>query len=180
MARILTKADYVGDCEKCEQYFDLLKQLPLPKERTLELEQLQNHQQIAQHQQIKFKTQRDSLTTNQCLIVQDFGKFYTEEGKISDLVLVFYYRDEQGIVRWQYFDHFSKEKQNFYFVRAVWHRLLSSTQLSSFQEVIIWSDGGPAHFKIAKTLYFFLNIRIVIFKEISIQLLCQLPWSFSL
>lgn len=72
IARALTKADYIGDCEKCEQYFDLLQKVPLSKESSLELKKLQHHQQVAQHQRITFQTQRDTLTGDKCIIVQVF------------------------------------------------------------------------------------------------------------
>ena len=56
-------------------------------------------------------------------------------------------------------DHFSSEKQDFYFVRAVWHTLLESETLSRFTDIKIWSDGGPQHFKVAKTLFFFSTLQ---------------------
>ena len=37
--------------------------------------------------------------------------------------------------------------------------LLNSTILSNYEHINIWSDGGPAHFKIAKTLYFFSTLE---------------------
>ena len=77
------------------------------------------------------------------------------------MILVLYFKDtNDGIVKWIYLDHFSKEIQDFFFVRAVWYKLLSFSILKKYKEVYIWSDGGPAHFKIAKTLYFFFTLEV--------------------
>lgn len=98
------------------------------------------------------------------LTFQDFSKFYTEEGKISDLILVVYFLNNQGTIEWKYLDHLSTEKQDFYFVCAVWHSALDGT-LKKYKQINVWSDGGPAHFKIAKTLYFFSTLEAIYGKK---------------
>ena len=69
MARNLTKADYIGDCDKCSKLSDLKKRSSEVIDMK-ELKQLQNHFELAIHQQTCFKTQRNNLSKDQCLIVQ--------------------------------------------------------------------------------------------------------------
>lgn len=82
------------------------------------------------------------------------------------MVLVVYTRNNEGVLSWKYLDYFSKEKQDFYFVRAVWHNALQQ-ELKDYTDIFVWSDGGPQHFKIAKTLYFFSTLEDMYKKKIT-------------
>ena len=100
------------------------------------------------------------------IIVQDFSKFYTKSGKVSDLVVVLYSKDEN--LQWKYLDYFSKDNQDFYFVQMVWMHLLGESKEinEQCQKLIIWSDGAKQHFKQAKTLYWFSHLAATSGKQI--------------
>lgn len=147
---------------------ELLQQMPLSSEKAAELDTLQKHSQLAKHQLTMFKRQKLELQQNACLIIMDFSKFYTENGKVSDLILVLYQKNvETNKLEWKYLDHFAMEKQSFSFVKAVWLQLFDSQELECFDSIYIWSDGGPQHFKIKKTIQFFSYCRISSHKHIT-------------
>jgi len=159
--RLPTKSTWMGSCEHCEEMTILLKQTPLSSEQQIQLKQLQQHNQLAKHQIEEYKKQKLQLRSKQCLIVMDFSKFYTATGKVNDLIMVMYWKNEHNKLLWKYLDYFSTESQNFAFVRTVWLYMFEQTELfKSFEDITIWSDGGPAHFKIKKTLQFFSHCRI--------------------
>lgn len=99
--------------------------------------------------------------------VQDFSKFYVTSGIVNDLVLSLYFVGDDGGITWEYWDYFSKEKQDFYYVQAVWTHLLQETDRlnSRYSFVRIWSDGAAQHFKQYKTLYWFSTLKNVCSKE---------------
>jgi len=155
LAPLPTKSTWMGGCPHCQRMKELLSKMPLPIDQLVELEQLQKHAQLSQHQIEFFKERKQQLRSKQCIIVQDFSKFYVTDGKVNDLILTIYWKQD-GELKWKYLDHFSKEKQSFAFVRAAWVRLFEDTEeLKDFDEIEIISDGGPQHFKIGKTLYLF-------------------------
>lgn len=55
----------------------------------------------------------------------------------------------------------STEKQTNVFVESSWRMLLSEFAdfFSKFKKIHIWSDGGPQHFKVLKTMGFFANFK---------------------
>ena len=140
---------------------ELLSRVPLAANEQVELVDLQKHNQLARSQITAHRQQKYNLQQNQCLIVMDFSKFYVEAGKTSDLLLVLYWKTEENKLTWTYLDQFASEQQNFTFVQAVWlHLFEETTHFNKFNEIFIWSDGGPNHFKIKKTLKFFGDCRM--------------------
>lgn len=167
-ARKLTHADYTDHCPTCAAYFGFLDRFPLtdPEEQK-DFQACENHHHIAKHQRNAFQMDRERLGPNECIVVQDFTKFYTQSQRVNDLIFVLYYRDSQGELCWRYFDYFHTDDQTFAFVQAAWTHLLDETHLlDSYSTIRIWSDGGPNHFKIAKTLYWFSVVSHLYHKQI--------------
>lgn len=110
------------------------------------------------------------VVLDECIVVQDFSKFYTRKGKVSDLVLVIYFKKEE--LEWKYLDYFTTDPQDFYTVQAIWLHLLGESREieDSIQHIIIWSDGAKQHFKQAKTMYWF--------SELAEKLNMAITWNF--
>jgi hypothetical protein len=63
---------------------------------------------------------------------------------------------------WRFFDVISsKEKQTNVFVESAWRQMMKQHQefFQDFDHFIVWSDGGPQHFKVIKTMGFFANFH---------------------
>lgn len=72
--------------------------------------------------------------------------------KVSDFVVVLITRVNEEL-NYQYLDFLTEhEPQDFYYVETVWLKILEETQLLTYQNWIIWSDRGPQHFMVGKTL----------------------------
>ena len=53
-----------------------------------------------------------------------------------------------------------KDKNDIFFVIAVWEHLLTNNFIPShLTKLHIWSDGGPKHFKIKECMYYFSTIK---------------------
>ena len=123
-SRLPTKSIWLGSCNHCHEMKELLEDVPLNNDQQKRLLELQQHNQLARHQIQTCKKQKERLRQKQCLVVMDFSKFYTQQHKVSDLVVVLYWKDVSNNLQWKYLDHFSTEKQTFPFVRTVWLHLL--------------------------------------------------------
>jgi len=159
-APLPTKFAWQSNCDHCTRMRELIKKAPLNPADQVNLTELQKHAQLARHQIEQWKKFKLNLQSHQLLIVQDFSKHYTETEKVNDFVMVFHWKNASREIRWKYLDFLSTEKQTFSFVRAVWLYLFDQTEeLKNFRELLIWSDGGPQHFKIKKTTNFFSYLR---------------------
>jgi len=112
---------------------------------------------LCHHQRSSQKEQLRNLKKNEILVIQDFTKFRDiDSGHVSDLVLVLHAKDESGEIYRQYFNYYAEDaKQTFAFVRDVWLLLFSSEVFKGIERILVWSDNGPQHFKVKKTLAFF-------------------------
>jgi len=80
------------------------------------------------------------------------------------LHFVVYYVDEDDAVTetWEYFDWFAPESNDYFFYRRAVRDLFNNTQLADGSmmhngtKFTFWSDGGPKHFKIKKSVSFVL------------------------
>ena len=173
-------------CEKCRELHDLTESqrvCPLSNDKMRRLVDLQKHKDTAKHQANQYQQCKQDLKSgkvhsiilslwlfaiygiytklflqcgDECIVVQDFTKFYTRSGKVVDLVLVVFFRNNENEINWEYLDYFSTDPEDFYLVRAAWtHLLIETTKLQRFNTIFIWSDGAVQHFKQAKTLYWF-------------------------
>jgi hypothetical protein len=138
----------------------------------IEVRDYRLHKDTADHQASEYSRQKNSLKPGECLIVEDFAgryivcndiemtqkSFFARVG-VPDLILVKYWRDEEGgELKSETYDFFSKteEKDDFHYVRSCWLYLLNNTEeLDAFHTVRIWSDGGPKHFKIRRSIFLF-------------------------
>ena len=75
---------------------------------------------------------------------------------VPDLVLYVYFK-KGGQLKSEAFDILSKkdEKEDFPYLRSAWLYLLNSGFLDDFHIIHVFSDGGPKHFKIRKSIFFF-------------------------
>jgi len=143
-----TKSDFQHECPYCG---------PLSNKS---LEKIDAHQYRKNHQQESFAFDKLNFNENECLIVQDFSKHYIKDMKhFNDLVLVLYTkrRNEAGelVLSWRYFDyHVDKLKQNWQYVATVWNHFFVEQVSGKFSRVLIWSDGGPAHFTVKLTMIY--------------------------
>jgi len=127
------------------------------------------HKEIADHQAAAMREAKHNLQEGECLVVEDFaGRFlvkaalelsqndYFARVGVPDLVVCVYSK-KGGVVSSEIIDIMgqTKEKDDFYYVRAAWMELLNRNIFDGFRKIIIFSDGGPKHFKIRKSLYLF-------------------------
>ena len=128
------------------------------------------HKKIADHQAKKMQELKDALVPGECLVIMDFaGRFivqaclemsqtdYFARVGVPDLVLYVYYREKTGgELKTMCFDLLSKakEKDDYCYVKAAWLHLLNNETIFDNMKIIhIFSDGGPKHFKIRKSLF---------------------------
>ena len=139
------------------------------------------HKQVAQHQDSVFKQELRTLHQDPkaCVVVMDFaaGKrvpFRQEmetcekTNTVNVMVFAFYrYCEELGCVMPSFVDMVGPEVRfdgtqdtdgegdnTFPFFKAAWEELGDKGFLSGFSKISIWSDGGPHHFKIKRSLNF--------------------------
>jgi len=136
-----------------------------------EIEEYEEHKAIADHQANMFVKAKEELKEGECVVVEDFaGRFlvkavlqmsqedYFARKEAPDLVLFAYYRNEKGEVVFKSFDILSKvaQKDDFAYLRSAWLHLLNQGDFfDRFHTIKIFSDGGPKHFKIRKSIFFF-------------------------
>lgn len=179
-ARFLTKSDYQGICNKC-YYYHIIKDI----DDQAALQEIANqydeklsflndvkadytaHLDRARLQKEQYKIDRNNLDENTALVVQDFASHYVRGTSfgvhqvMSDLVLVLYYRNEEGRVTFDYYDYVANHgaKSMFSFVAEVWWEFIEVLMDKGFKRLIIYSDGGPQHFTVNKTLGMFGCIK---------------------
>lgn len=96
------------------------------------------------------------------MIVQDFSQL--SEPRTQDLIIVLMFHDpdsETGI-KHQY-HHFVAESSDIsndiVFVICCWEILAGSILLDDYEQIDIWSDGGPKHFKISACMQYFSQLQ---------------------
>jgi len=165
------------ECEGCSQDENCPKEKSADQVTQQRLKSLRDavrdyteHKEIADHQANQLVKMKEELKEGECLVVEDFAgrfliksdlqlsqeDFFARKG-VPDLVLFAYYK-KQGRLEHQSFDIISKvqEKDDFGYLRSAWMFLLNELSFfDHFQKIIIFSDGGPKHFKIRKSLYLF-------------------------
>jgi len=164
------------DCQNCSLNEDCAveKNMGNADQETLqtlqdEIQEYRDHKCIADHQSKKFQEAKESLKDGECVVVMDFaGRFivqaclemsqadYFARVGVPDLVCYIYYR-EDGVLKHKCFDIISKskEKDDYAYFRSAWLQLLNNeTIFDQFHSIHLFTDGGPKHFKIRKSLYF--------------------------
>jgi hypothetical protein len=80
-------------------------------------------------------------------------------GSISDLYRIVVKREGNDYSR-HYFDYLcEKESHDTLFVHQTWNHLFQSSTFTDVTEILLWSDGGPHHFKIYRTLYLMWQLQ---------------------
>ncbi len=98
--------------------------------------------------------------SNQVIIVQDFTQIQVQSTFYQDLIICIYRFDpnEQDMLSRKYF-HFvalsSDTKNDCRFVFATWMQLTKNEKLNETPLWLVFSDGGPKHFKITSVVNFF-------------------------
>eukprot|EP00733_Pompholyxophrys_punicea_P000790 Pompholyxophrys_punicea_v1_NODE_289_length_2364_cov_36.367259.p1 type:complete len:348 gc:universal NODE_289_length_2364_cov_36.367259:1215-172(-) len=133
------------------------------------VKEFQEHKEAVKIQKEVFLFQKDNLKDGECIILMDFAgrflvcldlnmtqrDFFARRG-VPDMVMVLYFK-VNGILHHTFVDYISKiaEKDDFLYVRsALLHLLNETTLLDNFKTVYLWSDGGPKHYKIRRTIFF--------------------------
>jgi hypothetical protein len=164
------------------------------KELRQEVTDYLEHKEIAEHQAAAMRTAKQNLGPGECLIVEDFaGRFlvksalelsqndYFARVGVPDLVVCVYFKEGTEIVS-KTFDLLGtpKEKDDFFDLRSAWLELLALPFFDDFKKITIWSDGGPKHFKIRKSLYLFSLIDSSYPQEFEWNFFSVLPWQRSM
>jgi hypothetical protein len=166
-----------GDINELEKFPSLNKRQQQEKKRMEErikqifddLAPLEAHMEIAAIQRKAFRAMKESLEESTMLVVQDFTKHYAKKTSetenaatiINDFVIVVYWKEQDGL-KWRFFHILSSvEKQTNLFVETAWRQMMRQFAgfFGKFTQVKIWSDGGPQHFKVIKTMGFFANFH---------------------
>ena len=167
---------YHTKCENCSKDATCPAEMALEEEKREEFKTLRSevadyleHKEIADHQAAAMRLAKETLIEGECLVIEDFaGRFlvkadlelsqndYFARFGVPDLVVCVYYK-EKGETKCEIFNFLAKtkEKEDFYFLREAWIALLDTPLMKRFKNIKIFSDGGPKHFKIRKSLYLF-------------------------
>jgi hypothetical protein len=141
------------------------------------------HTFIRHYQKVKYAQMRSNLTPTQILVAQDFGTLSVQpnislKGKtmeyVTNLVLVLEYKNKDDDKKYnrKYIDIICEDDEtrgaDYFYVREAWNYLFNNTNhFNGFTEIIIWSDGGAAHFKQVYTQHFFSTLSQIHKKRIS-------------
>ena len=88
----------------------------------------------------------------QVMVIQDFTQIQVQTSFYQDLILCIYFFEESAteILGRSYF-HFvaggHEQKNNIDFVVAVWKYMIQNDFFANFSDLLVFSDGGPKHFK---------------------------------
>jgi hypothetical protein len=125
-----------------------------------------SHHDILPFQRTKYledKKQIGEGDTETILITQDFTQLDLESGFIQDLIICCYWHDpdsKDGLGReYRHFVGEKGDKNTINFVAECWKQLLEENWFDTPSKVLIWSDGGPKHFKISANLKLFQAIQ---------------------
>ena len=138
--------------------------------------ELETHVRMNHHQQGAFTFTRENLHKGQMVMCMDFGQHAVQmvEGAYADLVLTFYWLDDAGRECREYIDCLASEmdelkrKKTWNVVVTALLSLADGGKFNDVQELFIFSDTGPQHFRTSNTLYFLRlfqksrHIRIVV------------------
>eukprot|EP01116_Phalansterium_solitarium_P015934 TRINITY_DN3587_c0_g1_i3.p1 TRINITY_DN3587_c0_g1~~TRINITY_DN3587_c0_g1_i3.p1 ORF type:complete len:668 (-),score=186.09 TRINITY_DN3587_c0_g1_i3:264-2267(-) len=146
----------------------------------------QVHRDLVDHMDAAYHNDLDNLTPDTAVIIMDFAAKMTgpmrhnsyqsdvmhPDNTFATLVIVLVTKapGKDGQLEYAYYDFMSTDhKDNYLFVRDCWLRLVGDVAravLSAIRKVYIWSDGGPHHFKIRRTVTFFGELMEVTNMEI--------------
>jgi hypothetical protein len=137
-------------CPKCDEL-----------KRHKNLNKNKEHQTIVHNQSDYFKQLLDSLSSKQCLIVQDYTAVNEDsQSKIRILNLTIYTKPStqpDSKFQVQYYDYIGYIKCNYKYTQYIWGLVLEKLHLYQYSEgVFIWSDRA---FKNKMNIYYFLQLQ---------------------
>lgn len=136
----------------------------------------ERHCKIYKSQKKTYQDQLTNLSDDDAIVIMDFAaawqlgitqvetsnEFYNKSS-VHDLVIVVILNDgKNGSDNSRYyFDYLcEKETHDSLFVRQAWYHLLSSVHDLKNRKIHLWSDGGPHHFKIYRTIYLMWQLQV--------------------
>jgi hypothetical protein len=127
-----------------------------------EKELLTNHLSQTEKQITSYLEMKDSLKPGEVIVVQDFTKIDISSSSRQCFCICIYSKEEEKIKRryLTFLGATQKVKNDIRFVVSSWLRLISQEFFQSFENIQIWSDGGPKHFKITAALIFFCVLQL--------------------
>ena len=155
-----------GDCEHQVKYFSVDAHADARKTHRANIQAYNAHIDLCNAQDAQYRKDKELARTNPkvCTIQLDFTRYDTgyrrdptqseNQTQLNCLhVIVFY--GEGGELIYKAFDIFhDKAKNDYSFVRAALLWLMAQSFMQRFDLFKFWSDGGPKHFKIRRTLFF--------------------------
>lgn len=146
-------------CPTCETLRELREKDPaeLPASDHKKLAKCERHEIAVQAQRAQYRADRQQLKQGQLLVVQDFTKHDNDihAPTQQDHIVVMYWMEndkEQYIM-----EHFIAPegvKNDVRFSMHVWYELQLHQQVVAAEEIIVWSDNGPKHFKLTAFLHY--------------------------
>jgi hypothetical protein len=123
----------------------------------------QKHQELKKIQLLSYLSMKKKLgkeDLEDCLIcIQDFTQIPVQSTFYQNLIITFYKWNNENSTLEHSFEHFigstPGEKNEVYCVSSVWQIIFTYSCFNECKKLIIWSDGGPKHFKLTANLYFF-------------------------
>jgi hypothetical protein len=150
------------------QYCNKLERTPKEELTEDELEELERHQKTWFQQSIAYKGYKKRLIEQKdptkFLILQDFSQLQAQSNYFQDLIIVLmcYNPDAEGGLQVEYFHFVGSEtstKNDIGFVISAWKDLIAQGFFEGCTEIVIFSDGGPKHFKITACMSFFAALQ---------------------
>ena len=92
------------------------------------------------------------------LIIQDFSQLQMTVGYCQDLIITFYYSVDQELYH-QFMNFTSTSTKNdSKYVIACWESMIKEGLLDDYDDLIIFSDGGPKHFKTSAIINYYSSL----------------------
>ena len=154
-------------CTYCEENKEIKKiqetnALNLIQQKTLE--KTNKHIEKWYEMSLFYKSVKLQVMNNQrpgeVMVVQDFTQIKVQSTFYQDLIICFYFYQTNFERRYFHFVGQSKEtKNNIDFVVAVWKLMVQDDFFRDFTKLLVFSDGGPKHFKISSNMSFFAAVQ---------------------
>jgi len=151
-------------CEHCHRFKELMSLGVLSLEQQRELDKLIEHRSRF-HDQIQFYLdEKRKLVANEdfstLIVVQDFTQIKVQGTFFQDQIVCFYFYDPNapgklGRLYRHYIAPSSRTKNDSLFVFGVWREMVKKNYFSGFLNLLVFSDGGPKHYKMTGTMNFF-------------------------
>ena len=155
-------------CPQCYQLGELKKKETnlLTEKENSKILKLETHLETANKQSVFMKLTKSSLSngdfgTETCIAVQDFTQIQVQGTFYQDLIICFYFFRDTGFERkyLHYVAAKSSDKNDINFVMHSWTNLFENGKLEGIKKVLLWSDGGPKHFKMTSCMHFFSSFQ---------------------